>query len=424
MESRNPEINKAEDRRVFSLFQLNRSIKKTLEAKTGNSKFWVKAEIAKVTHSRLGHVFFDLVEESKGIRKASIKGMLWHNTFEKVKEDLGESYQSVIKNGSEIIFQCKVRFSEVHGLSLEISTIDLSFMLGELERRKAETLAKVKEDGLQHKNSALKLPIVLHRIALIGSPGTSGFRDFAHHVLHNEWRFRFDIKVFPTSVQGKDAAVQICNALKKANDSNSDIIILIRGGGSPLDLDCFNDLQLAVKIGELTTPVLTGIGHETDFSIADFVAHRYFKTPTDVGDFVVDKSLLFSSLLIDIATRIGSRSKTIIHREKTNLSSAKTTLLDLPKRLLNKETSFLDNLKEDLYREFQRVFTKQKETLLNLATSMELVKPANTLYRGYSIIRFDGKSIKDSKKLKKGDNIEIEMHKGKVLAKVIHCKNK
>ena len=99
-------------------------------------------------------------------------------------------------------------------------------------------------------------------------------------------------------------------------------------------------------------------------------------------------------------------------------------MLDLPKRLLNKEIVSLDNLKEDLYREFQRVFTNQKETLLNLAKSMDLVKPENTLYRGYSIIRFDGKTIKDSKKLKKGDHIEIEMHKGKVLAEVIHCKNK
>jgi exodeoxyribonuclease VII large subunit len=134
--------------------------------------------------------------------------------------------------------------------------------------------------------------------------------------------------------------------------------------------------------------------------------------------------LMFSSLLIDIATRIGSRSKTIIHREKTNLSSAKTTLLELPIRLLHQETSSLDKMKVDLYREFQRVFAKQKETLQNLANSMELIKPENTLSRGYSIVRLDGKSIKDAKKLKKGNNIEIEMHKGKLLAKVIQCKNK
>ena len=81
-------------------------------------------------------------------------------------------------------------------------------------------------------------------------------------------------------------------------------------------------------------------------------------------------------------------------------------------------------MKVDLYREFQRVFAKQKETLQNLANSMELIKPENTLSRGYSIVRLDGKSIKDAKKLKKGNNIEIEMHKGKLLAKVIQCKNK
>jgi exonuclease VII large subunit len=94
MESRSPEINTTEDRKVFSLFQLNKSIKNALEAKTGNADFWVKAEIAKVTHSRSGHVYFDLVEEHNGSRKAAIKAMLWRNTFEQVKEDLGESYSN------------------------------------------------------------------------------------------------------------------------------------------------------------------------------------------------------------------------------------------------------------------------------------------------------------------------------------------
>tara|TARA_B110000879_G_scaffold52616_1_gene74689 strand:- start:1012 stop:2286 length:1275 start_codon:yes stop_codon:yes gene_type:complete len=424
MESCSTQIKTKEDRKVFTLFQLNRSIKNALETKTGNSDFWVKAEIAKVTHSRSGHVYFDLVEESNGSRKATIRAMLWRDTFNKVKQDLGESYNNVIKTGSEIIFQCKVKFNEIHGLSLEISNIDLTFMLGELERKKAETLEYVKREGIQHKNTSLKLPTVLHKIALIGSPGTSGYRDFTHHVLHNEWLFRFDIEEFPTAVQGTGASSSICKALEKANSSNSDVIVLIRGGGSSLDLDCFNDINLAIKIGELTTPILTGIGHETDFSIADFVAHRYFKTPTDVGDFIVDKSMMFSSLLIDIATRIGIRSKTIIHREKTSLSNAKTTLVNLPARLITTEALSLDKIKTDLYREFQRVLIKQKETLSGMLSSIELIKPENTLSRGYSIVRSEGKSIKDSKELKRGDQLEIELHKGKLIAEVLHFNKK
>jgi exodeoxyribonuclease VII large subunit len=133
---------------------------------------------------------------------------------------------------------------------------------------------------------------------------------------------------------------------------------------------------------------------------------------------------MFSSLLIDIATRIGIRSKTIIHREKTSLSNAKTTLVNLPARLITTEALSLDKIKTDLYREFQRVLIKQKETLSGMLSSIELIKPENTLSRGYSIVRSEGKSIKDSKELKKGDQLEIELHKGKVIAEVLHFNKK
>jgi exodeoxyribonuclease VII large subunit len=193
-----------------------------------------------------------------------------------------------------------------------------------------------------------------------------------------------------------------------------DVIVLIRGGGSPLDLDCFNDINLALTIADSSVPVLTGVGHETDFSIADFVSHRSFKTPTGVGDFIVDKSSSFASLLIDIATRVGSRSKTILHKQDTLLKGAHITLRDLPIRLLNVKKALFEQLKSDLNREALRVIVKQKEALAGLASTMELLKPNRTMARGFSIVRMNGVAIRDAKSVKTGDILNIELHKGQI----------
>jgi exodeoxyribonuclease VII large subunit len=407
-----------EDRKVYSLFQLNRSIKKALESKAGSTGFWVKAEIASITFSKRGHVYLDFVEEVEGERKAAIRGTIWSSAVDKIKSKLGESTESVLKKGSEIVFLCRVTFHEVFGLSLSISEIDLTFMLGELERRKNETISSVKKDGIDKLNKLRPLPTVIHKIALVGSPGTSGFRDFAHHVLHNEWRFKFDIEVFSASVQGIEAVSKIIDALKLARESEPDVIVIVRGGGSPLDLDCFNSLDLAIAIGETDTPVLTGIGHETDFCVADLVAHRYFKTPTDVGDFMVDRTLSFASKLIEIATKVGSRSQHILHRESTMISSAKILLRELSTKLISDNISSFNQIKIDLKREIDRVLEKQKESLKTILNTIKLLRPENTLSRGYSILRHNDKAISGISTLNVGDAIDIQMKDGNVKATV------
>ena len=197
-----------------------------------------------------------------------------------------------------------------------------------------------------------------------------------------------------------------------------DVIVILRGGGSPLDLDCFNDYNLALTISKLKSPVLTGIGHETDFCLADLVSNRYFKTPTDVGDFIVDRTNEFSFLLVDIATRIGSRSKTVLFREHTNLNGAKIILRDIPIRILNSNQLLLNTLRQDLNRELIRILDRKKEILQNLASTMELLKPSRTLARGFSIVRHNDKAISNALEVQKGDNIDIEFHLGSIEAEV------
>ncbi len=406
------------EKKVYTLYQLNRSIKNALETKAGESGFWVKAEIAKISKTKPGHVYIDFVEEKDGIRKAAIRGTVWSSAMSAIRSSLGAETESVLSIGSEIVFLCKVTFHEVYGLSLIISEIDLSFVLGELERRKKKTIEYVKKEHIDTLNKARILPKVPHKIALVGSPGTSGFRDFAHHILYNAWRFRFDIEVYPTPVQGSEAIPKIIEALITADSNSHDAIVLVRGGGSPLDLDCFNSLDLAVAIGECNTPVLTGIGHETDFCVADLVAHKFFKTPTDVGDFIVELASNFASFLIEVASKVGSRSQNIISREHTFIEKSKIIVRELPLKLLKEKRTTFDQIRIDLKRNFEGLISSQKEAISNLQNTIKLLHPNNTLLRGYGIVRLNKCSIQSVQLLNVGDEIDVQLKDGSFTARV------
>lgn len=411
------------EKKVYSLQQLNRSIKKTLETRAGAQGFWVRAEVANLNKAKAGHYYLELVEESEGRRQAAIKGNIWARDVARIVNELGDSADAILKVGSEIVFLCRVVFHEVFGLSLNISEIDLSFMLGELEKRKKATIETVTKEGRLEMNKLKPLPTVVHRVALIGSPNTSGFRDFALHVLKNEFRYRFDVCVIAAKVQGAEAASEIIRGLEAAEAMEDvDVVVMVRGGGSPLDLDCFNDLELARKVSEMTKPVLTGIGHETDICVADLVAHKYFKTPTDAGDFLVDRTMGFESVLIQIATKVGSRSKEFLSTENNMLDNYKVMLGQFPKQLLNEKGVAFSKLQEDLKREIDRLFSKQKESLLNLNNTIELLKPERTLQRGYSILRKEGKAVVSVEHLSTGDDIEIQIKDGRVQAQISKIK--
>ena len=408
----------AEEKKVYTLYQLNRSIKHALETKAGESGVWVKAEIANIKSSKVGHVYIDFVEEKNGVRRAAIRGVVWASSMQSIKNSLGDDISNILKVGSEIVFLCRVTFHEVFGLSLSISEIDLSFMLGELERRKKATIDKIIKEGIDRLNKAKPHPTVIHNIALVGSPGTSGFRDFAHHILHNEWMFRFNIEVFSASVQGKDAATQISKAIKLADSTNPDVIVLVRGGGSPLDLDCFNDFDLAVEIGNCKSAVLTGIGHETDQCVADIVSHKYFKTPTDVGDYIVEIASNFSSLLVEIATKVGSRSQAALFKERNFLDRAKLNIREFSFNLINDKKNEIRQIKIDFKRELNKLLEKQKDAFTNIQNTLNILHPKNTLKRGYSIVRKDGKSLSTVSAISIGENVDIEMKDGTIVAKI------
>jgi exodeoxyribonuclease VII large subunit len=165
---------------------------------------------------------------------------------------------------------------------------------------------------------------VLQKIAVVGSPGTSGHTDFLKQLEKNEYAYKFNVQNFPCQVQGDKAAKEIIQKLSELSDSHFDVIVVIRGGGSKLDLEVFNSYEIAKTIALHAKPILTGIGHETDISIADIVANQYFKTPSALGAFIVSRNHNYEIGILNSYAKISSFYDSYLQRQKYRVKQCLT----------------------------------------------------------------------------------------------------
>ena len=406
------------NKKIYTLSQLGESLKRTLEQVTHGRVMWFRAEIAKITKSPAGHVYLELVEEMNGQRLAMMRGTIWKSQHDRVREALGESADQVLAHGSEIVFSGSVNYHPVYGVSLSIDEIDLSAMIGEAERRKQATLQALKAEGALEKNSALPLPRLVQRIALVGSPGTSGFRDFGVHLLCNDWGLRFDIEVFAASVQGKDAPSSLIEALRQAVKWQPHAVVVVRGGGSALDLDAFNDLELSRFISNVDVPVLTGIGHETDLSVVDLVAHQHFKTPTAVADFLVDRLLNERSQLLEWSLAIGQKVQHRLTFERERFARDLQILKLQPRQVIASETTKLQHAREQLSSWAKQSLDRHFQRIAHLSDTVDALNPQNTMARGFSVVRKKNQVVRSASDLALNDLLELQFHQGEAEVRV------
>jgi len=310
------------EKNIKRLSEVIDHIKEVIDGDLGGRHFWIKAELSNINFHRNGHCYIDLVENEHGKTLAQCRANIWAMRLREIRQNLGSDFENILKKGAEVLCLGQVVFHPIYGLSINITAFDKTFALGEIERRKQASLKKLEELQLLEKNGQLKLPAVIQRIALVGSPGTSGHTDFLKMLERNEHQFDFRTTDFPCQVQGDHAAGEIIKQLKNLKGSDFDVIVLIRGGGSKLDLEVFNAFELAKTIAMHDKPVLTGIGHETDVSVADVVANRYFKTPSAVGAFVVDRAFQYYVRVKDTYKSIRKFHDHFIRNEHHRLQQA------------------------------------------------------------------------------------------------------
>jgi exodeoxyribonuclease VII large subunit len=249
---------------------------------------WVVGEAQRVRPSQRGHLYFELVE--KGERDeivGKLEAVIWKNDLLRVRRILGASGQQ-IGEGMQIRVRGGLDFYAPGGrLQLCVKDVDPAFTLGLLEQRRRETLAALAAAGLMERNRALPLPDLPLDIALITSYDSAAYHDFLSGLRESGYGFR--VIFVHASVQGKEAEREVVSALASLAGLPIGLAVVIRGGGSRSDLAVFDSRVIAEAIARAPFPVLAGLGHEIDRSIADMVAHTAFKTPTKVAEFLVEQ---------------------------------------------------------------------------------------------------------------------------------------
>ncbi len=384
--------------------------------------YWVIAEIMELRENR--HCYLELIEknEENDSLVAKIRATIWSSRYAMLRPFFEASTGTVLKSGIKILCKASVEFHAQYGFSLNITDIDPSYTLGDLARKKQEVILRLRKEGVFDMNKELPFPLVPQRIAVISSESAAGFGDFMDSLLKNRHKFLFHTTLFPAIMQGDEAPGSISSAMELIFDSESDYdcVVIIRGGGSKADLESFNHYDLAYFITQFPLPVITGIGHERDESVADMVAQHGLKTPTAVAEFLVDHLLAFEFRLSALLDRLSSSVKNRVQHESGQLQRCQGDLMHLSRALLQKQSEHLLHTEQHLQRELTMNLEKLRNYLALLDKRRELVDPQNILKRGYSMTLMEGKSLLSIKDIKPGSILETRLHQGSIISKVEH----
>ena len=402
----------------LSVLQLTTAIQQILERDL-EPLVWVVGELADFRQAPQGHVYFELVEKQGNQVQAKIRANLWQFTYRSVATKFEAVTGTSLKNGMKVLAQVSVTYHPVYGLSLNVKDIDPSFSLGERARIRQETITQLTQEGRIGHNARLPLPLVIQRIAIISSATAAGYGDFINQLAGNPQGYQVYHQLFPSLMQGNEAVDSLLSALdqvaEQAEKLQLDAVVLIRGGGAQLDLDCFDDYQLALKIANFSLPVLTGIGHERDETIADLVAHTRLKTPTAVAEFILSSFREYEENLALAAQRLNWITRSKFNEEERKLQAyniriqgegkqllsregekVKTTALRIQHSIKNgtkQEKIKLEQRQEQLKKGLQRFIKIQQESILRLETGSRQLDPTSLLQKGYTRTESQGKPI-------------------------------
>ncbi len=413
----------------LSISQLTEQIKLVLENEL-QPVYWVVGELADFRQAPQGHVYFELVEKQGNQVLAKIRSNLWQFTYRAVAAKFESVTGTSLKNGMKVLAQVSVSYHPVFGLSVNVKDIDPSFSLGERARVRQETIDRLTREGLLRLNGQLPLPTVIQRIAVISSATAAGYGDFVNQLENNPYGYRVYHRLFNSLMQGNEAVNSLIAALESVETENSgetfDAIVIIRGGGAQLDLDCFDDYRLAAQIAKFPLPIFTGIGHERDETIADLVAHTRLKTPTAVAEFLLNGFREFEENLglalqrIDRATRSRLREEDQkIQQLAIRVRSLATQKISLEKEKVNTYfkrieqssksisryvTLQLDGVEKNLKKAFDRSIKREEDKLLHLEVVIKQLDPQGLLSKGYTRTESKGKPV-HLVELKPGDEL-------------------
>lgn len=375
---------------------------------------WVDGEISGPRESR-GHFYFDLVDrDDDGAVTAKVPVALWSRTRGRIDQKLREAGTVRLEEGVKVRIRGPLELWVAGGrIQLSMQDIDPAFTLEALESERERVLAMLRAEDLIDRNRSLPLPAMPLRIALITADESAAQADFMHSLV--ESGLPWEVSFIDSKVQGAGAERTIAAALLTAQRRPVDVIALVRGGGSRLDLAVFDNELVARTIAMSTVPVFTGIGHEIDTSVADVVAHTANKTPTAcaetliaVAAAIVERS---EAAWVDIAGIVA----TTLEAERDRLAGCARHAALGARTRLTVERHRLATTTTRLDRALRTTFRTRRQDLDLRAARLDAVDPVRTLARGWSITRTSsGTVVRRSSDVSPGDILVTTLSEGTI----------
>ena len=414
--------------KYISVNQLTRYIKYKIDNDINLNEVFLRGEISNFkAHSR-GHYYFTLKDE-----KSRISAIMFSSATKNIKF-MPQDGMKVLVTGKISVFESTGNYQIYVNEMLEDGVGNLYIAYEQLKK-------KLEEEGLFKKEHKKPIPKIPNRIGVVTAPTGAAIKDIIS-TIKRRWPL-CEILLFPALVQGEEAHNTIVEQIKNADNYNLDTLIVGRGGGSIEDLWPFNEEDVARAIYNCNTPIISAVGHEVDFTIADFVADLRAPTPTGAAEMAVPQKTDIITLLNQINIRLNKALINKININKKHLEEikkhyiftnpitiyqAKEMKFDSIVERLKYSLTNLIHIKQNNYQEVatsiilqnpEILFDKKKNKYINILSKLEALSPLKTLQRGYSITKKDNKVVNSIKELKKGDNINIELKDGNIDAKVI-----
>ena len=399
----------------LTLVELQRRIKMTLSEQFA-LPVWVSAEVADLKVNYSGHCYLELIEKDhkseNGVPTAQVRAVIWRSSYSRIAAYFEAETGQRLAPGIRILAQVLISYHELYGLSLQITDIDSAYTLGEMEQQRQKTIARLQEEGVWEMNRAVPMPLLVQRLAVVSSAQAAGYQDFCKELGRSG--YRFDLTLFDAVMQGTAAEESILSALGRVAEQQEefDAVVIVRGGGSTTDLNCFNAYRLSSHVAQFPLPVLTGIGHDKDQSVVDMVAHLPLKTPTAVAGWLIERMSSIEGWLEGAAQQLHDITTTRMREAELRLEQQ---LGDV--RRLTMERTIQEKLRLEAA---ERLLPERIETLLRfeqqrLERAEEVVEsrsPQQILKLGFAILRGEERAIRTTEELKQHTRLKVELSDG------------
>ena len=403
----------------LTLLDLQRMVRATLESRF-RDPLWISAEISELKVNRSGHCYLNLVEKgaTDGAPRAEARAVIWKSAYLPMTSMFEAATGATLRAGLRVLVRVVVTYHEIYGFSLQIIDIDPRYTLGEIERRRRETIARLQQDGVWDMNRELELPRPTLRIAIVSSDTAAGYQDFMNELGRNTYRFQTTL--FRSLMQGDAAEESIVAALTEIaqREEDFDVVAIIRGGGSTSDLALFDSYLIASYVAQFPLPIFSGIGHDKDVSVVDMVAHTSLKTPTAVATKLVEMADYEMTLVENFATEIAHNVEDMLHGEELRLYTHGVNISREATRHISNHEKRIELLKDGLLSRMEYMISTEEQRLNAAERTLQSYSLDNILRLGFAIARNQEGAVKSIANTRIGESVDIELLDGVVGAEI------